>query len=1236
MQERDDQVGKPKNLLKKWADHFWNELGLGLRTKLIMIFLCVNIIPLILLTALAWQQFVSLSEHLAEIAANDAAVALNNIATENIERMTTDTAQKVADFLYARDKDILYLSGIEQSEANYRQFIETRLGRLRQKSIWKLAPDGKSWIAASTQAPERIHGVSSNHENNDMDGFRYREPDAFIYDLVPLYDEITYIDLYGHELIKVTSSSSPKSHYRLSPEKKNVSIKENTYVKAETYFMQLPSLKPGEIYVSDVIGAYVPSNFIGMYTQDNVLAAEKARGYDIEYDPEEQAYAGRENPNGQRFEGIVRWATPVCNNRGEITGYVSFALNHDHIMEFVDHITPMDERYTELPSAFEGNYAFIWDYKCRSICHPRHHSIVGFDSETGEPQIPWLESSIYDRWQASGIVKWTDFVKGIPTFDEQSRKKTPAPALTKAGLVGLDGRYLNNAPQCTGWMDLTEDGGSGSFYILWSGLYKLTTAAAIPYYTGQYAPSPYNGNTMRGFGVVTIGAGLEDFTLPATEIGEQLKTTMGENLNQTIEKSLLTSVITLVFAVGIAIQVASFLTKNLTNLVNGVSRFRAGERQFRFNAPVKDEFGTLADTFDRMADNIVDSQNGPLTIIDLNHNVIYMNEPGLEICKRTLPEIVGTQYGAASLYPEETKYDPITAMENGNEAEAFYHEASRRYYKGIAHYFLDKDEKKIGYIISSMDVTEIQTAKIAADKASRAKGDFLSNMSHEIRTPLNAIIGMTSMGSTATDISRKDYCLTKINDASKHLLGVINDILDMSKIEANKLELSPTKFIFEKMLQRVVDVVSFRMEEKHQHFSIFVDSNIPFIIISDEQRLAQVITNLLSNAIKFTPQEGSIKLEANLAEEKNGLCTIQIDVSDTGIGISDEQKPRLFRVFEQAERSTSRKYGGTGLGLVISKRIVEMMDGRIWIESELDKGSVFSFTIQAQRGEENQESLLNPDVTWKNLRSLVVDDDIYILEFFKNAAEQLKITCDTAASGNEALALIKQNGLYDMYFIDWNMPGMDGIELTRRIKLKHDSKYAIVMISSIDLITIEDEAKAAGVDKFLQKPLFMSSIADCINDCLGTGREENKEVETNTGCFNGYHVLLAEDIEINREIVIALLEPTEIKIDCAENGAEAIKCFKENSDRYDIIFMDLQMPEVDGLEAARRIRQLELPRAKEIPIIAMTANVFKEDIENCLAAGMNDHVGKPLDLTEVMEKMHKFLPEKQKPQSKSG
>jgi len=521
----------------------------------------------------------------------------------------------------------------------------------------------------------------------------------------------------------------------------------------------------------------------------------------------------------------------------------------------------------------------------------------------------------------------------------------------------------------------------------------------------------------------------------------------------------------------------------------------------------------------------------------------------------------------------------------------------------------------------------VDTAKNKSDSESRHKSAFLANMSHEIRTPMNAIIGMTTIGKSASDLIRKDYCFAKIEDASNHLLGVINDILDMSKIEANKFELSESEFDLEKMLRRVVNVVNFRIDEKHQKFSVHIDSSIPRILIGDDQRIAQVVTNLLGNAVKFTPEQGTITLAVRLAGKGSDICTLQVSVSDTGIGISPEQQAKLFKSFEQAESSTTRKYGGTGLGLAISKSIVELMGGSIWVESEPGKGSTFFFTIQLKRSNNEKHRLLSDDVNLKNVRILTVDDDKDVLTYFSEIAQGFELMCDTAISGEEALKLIEKKGGYNIYFIDWKMPVMDGIQLVREIRSRIKKNAIVTMISAAEWSSVATEAKAAGVDKFLSKPLFPSTIAEMINECLGVDKQqvEKSKAADIAGIFAGKRILLVEDVEINREIVLALLEPTKLEIDCAENGIEAVNMFTKAPLKYNMIFMDIQMPEMDGYEATKRIRAMNNPAAKTIPIIAMTANVFKEDIERCLTAGMDNHVGKPLDFDEVLDKLRIYL-----------
>ena len=546
--------------------------------------------------------------------------------------------------------------------------------------------------------------------------------------------------------------------------------------------------------------------------------------------------------------------------------------------------------------------------------------------------------------------------------------------------------------------------------------------------------------------------------------------------------------------------------------------------------------------------------------------------------------------------------------------------------------------KTIGIGAIAMDITDMRRleeelirARDQAEKSSLAKSEFLSRMSHEMRTPLNAIIGMTTIAKSAADMEKKEYCLDRIDSASKHLLGVINDILDMAKIEANKFELSPARFSFEKMLQRVVNVVNFRIEEKRQTFIINVDAEVPDRIIGDEQRLAQVIANLLSNAVKFTPECGVVTLGVRRMAEEDGLCVLRVDVKDTGIGISPEEQSRLFRSFEQADGGIARKFGGTGLGLAISKSIVEMMGGTIWVESASGSGATFSFTFTARRDESDQKPTLASDVDWKTLRALVIDGSFEVREYFADLAEKTGFACTTAAGPSEARTLLDagREWPFDIVFMDWALPGLDGVALARQIKAAPASGAVVSMTLSTECGDIESEAKAAGVDAFLTKPLFSSQVLQCMAACLGQGRQGGAEPACPPpavdNLLSGRRIMLAEDNEINREIVLTLLESTGLTIDCAQNGQEALDMFTAAPGAYQLIFMDIHMPEVDGYEATRRIRALGTPEAASVPIIAMTANVFREDVERCLAAGMTDHLGKPVSLEEMIKKLNLHL-----------
>jgi CheY-like chemotaxis protein len=407
-----------------------------------------------------------------------------------------------------------------------------------------------------------------------------------------------------------------------------------------------------------------------------------------------------------------------------------------------------------------------------------------------------------------------------------------------------------------------------------------------------------------------------------------------------------------------------------------------------------------------------------------------------------------------------------------------------------------------------------------------------------------------------------------------------------------------------------------------------LDHKVPEYLDGDGQRLSQVILNLLSNAMKFTPEGGTIRLETKLEEQDADSARLRVSVIDSGIGIPKETQAILFTSFQQADKSITRKFGGTGLGLAISKSIVEAMDGSFRVSSEEGKGSNFTFDVRMKKGLPPCEDADMPRIDLTKVKVLVVDDSPEILEYFTSIGNRYGMKVTGAESGDQALTMLANGDSFDIFFIDWQMPNMDGLELAEKIKAL-GGLSVIVMISSYDFNDLKDRDDAAIIDDYLQKPLFPSMVVDCINKVLGAkaiAEAAADDSELTEGEFSGRRILLAEDVEINREIVQTLLEPSGVGMDMAENGTVAVEKYADDPGRYDLILMDMQMPEMDGLEATRRIRKLDDPRARLVPIIAMTANVFREDIERCLDAGMDDHLGKPLDFADLVEKLKRYLP----------
>ncbi|MDR2547859.1 MAG: response regulator [Lachnospiraceae bacterium] len=622
--------------------------------------------------------------------------------------------------------------------------------------------------------------------------------------------------------------------------------------------------------------------------------------------------------------------------------------------------------------------------------------------------------------------------------------------------------------------------------------------------------------------------------------------------------------------------------------------------------------------------SILDATPLPITVTDLDMNWSFVNKAVEDFLDMKREDMIGLPCSNLNAPICNTDDCSIACVKRGLK-QAFFTRRGSSYQVDIE-ILEDMKGETAGYIEVVQDVTLVETlAKQKAEAESQAKSRFLATMSHEIRTPMNAVIGMTTIGKLADDFQKKNDAFDKIEVASKHLLAIINDILDFSKIESGKFELSNTCFDFEKMLQKVADIINLRVDERRQKFYVNICNKIPRLLVGDDQRLSQVITNLLANAVKFTPEEGTIRLEAQLIAEENGVCHIQISVEDTGIGIVGGQKERLFKAFEQAESGTSRAYGGTGLGLPISKHIIDLMGGDIWMESEPGKGTKFTIAVSLERGTDEKKRKLDENVNWDNVRIFVVDDEPEIREFFTVVSEELGIFCTVSANAEEALEILEENDDYSIYFIDWKLPGLNGCELARLIQDKAGQNSIVIIFSSIDWSVIEDEAREAKVDKFLPKPLFPSVIYDIINECMGKENDANQGFSSDyTDDFSGFKILLVEDIEINREIVQSLLEPTGLTLEYAENGVYAVDMFTAAAGNYDMILMDLQMPEMDGYEATLKIRALDVPNAKTVPIVAMTANVFLEDIEKCLEVGMNGHMGKPINIDELFNQVRRY------------
>ena len=543
---------------------------------------------------------------------------------------------------------------------------------------------------------------------------------------------------------------------------------------------------------------------------------------------------------------------------------------------------------------------------------------------------------------------------------------------------------------------------------------------------------------------------------------------------------------------------------------------------------------------------------------------------------------------------------------------------------GVGFSDIDEDMRK-----SLTQQQALRDALDTAEQANRAKTAFLSNMSHEIRTPMNAIIGLNNIAMndpTASD-KVKEY-LEKIGASARHLLGIINDILDMSRIESGRMVIKKEEFSFSKNLEQVNNMIGGQCRDKGIHYECRIIGKIDDYYIGDAMKLKQVMLNILGNAVKFTPEGGKVTFLIEEGHRFDDMATLHLTFKDTGIGMSKEYIPHIFEAFSQEVSSSTSKYGSTGLGMPITKSIVELMNGTIEVESEKGAGTTFTVTVTLEESGRKDTLAADGDLNPHDMSVLVIDDDRIALEHAEVILGQIGISCETAESGWEGIDKVRlrhgRQEEYDLILVDWKMPELDGVETTRQIRQIVGNDTPIIILTSFNWDDVADEARAAGVDTFVAKPLFAGSVMDEFREAF---RRKNEALAKKTADLKGRRILLAEDVQVNAEIMMMVLGMREMEVDHAENGQEAVNLFaSHDAGYYSAILMDMRMPIMDGLEATKVIRAMEREDAKSIPIIALTANAFDEDVQRSMQAGLDAHLSKPVEPEILFGTLEKLIP----------
>ncbi|MDD2886935.1 MAG: ATP-binding protein [Aliarcobacter sp.] len=1034
--------------------------NITIKVKLLILFILVKVLPLLLIAYMAYEGVLKLDKYLtkstnflfnqskdiiintANASIGDSIKNLDKKSQETLEKVSYEIANQVANFLYERDRDILFLSKLDLNDKVLKSFFDSKNKNITIHGNYYYDEVSNSYKTNEDPNKKENRKQKANLVDNQKE-FNTIEPAEFLKKEIPIYKEVTFLDINGNEKYKVSL---------LNEEKLDVSNKKNTYVNSETYFDEISKLKNGEIYVSDVIGEYIGTKVIGTFT------TEKATKAGIAFEPQKYGYAGVENPLGKRFEGIIRFVTPVFKN-GEKVGYVSMALDHSHIREFTDTVNPTGQEIKQnISDATLGNYAFMWDYEGKSISHPRDYSIVGYDKNTGQKVMPWLSADIAEKYYASNQ-DINEFLKNYPIFEEQSLSKKPnLKQLKEDGNVGLDCRYLNFAPQCEGWMQVTQNGGYGSFIINWSGVWKLTTAATIPYYTGKY------GKSKRGFGFVTIGASVDDFHAAANEtkrnVSEILKVqtnNMEEIVNEnkieiadfikTLINELIIVTVGMVFIIiFIAIWMSNYILSKINNLLVGTKRFSNKEFDYRIKVSSNDEIGNLEKSFNNMASEINTLVNAQKDLTE--HLEDKVNE----------------------------KTNELLQINQNLEKEI--------------------DKRTIS----------LKEALLKAQNADKAKSTFLANMSHEIRTPLNSIIGFSEVISISDNVDETSKKYSKIIETSaKSLLTILNDILDISKIESGNFKVSFEKVDINKVCENSFELFSNRAIDKKIDFTFDMDKNIPKCLFSDGTRIKQVLSNILSNAIKFTPENGKINFNVQQLSKTDDIVKIRFSIKDSGIGISEDKIKNIFEPFIQIDNESNRKYEGTGLGLSISNHIINALNSQIEVKSEINKGTSFWFDLDFEICKEN---IIESQFIGK---VLVAEENHINQEVLRYLLQTFNVQFELINNPKDVLEEYKRSK-YDLILIDNNMNLSNEIKVFEEIltfeKENNLNHIPLVLLSTNNINEID------GVDSYLNKPIKKDDLKQVLGTYL-TNKSMNSE---DLAIPN---IIENNDAEVNTEKVVS-------------------------------------------------------------------------------------------------------------------